>query len=112
MITKDQTAQLLADAHYRLDQGITHIFRIVEPDESNNAKPLKLLEVTPMTAEVGISPVGLGADPARGMFHASVVVEITPDEFERLRRGDLKLPHDWKLGEELRPHMSPARAAS
>src|SRR5438128_1127748 len=88
MPTKDETAQLLADAHFRLDQGITRIFRIVEPDESSGSRPVKLLEVSPMTTEVGISPVGMTADPARGVLHSSVVIEISPNEFERLQRGE------------------------
>lgn len=112
MPTKDETAQLLADAHFRLDQGITRIFRIVESDESNVARPVKLLEVSQMTTEVGMSPVGMSADPARGVLYPLVVVEISPDEFDCLRQGDLKLPHGWQLREELFPHTPAARAAS
>jgi hypothetical protein len=112
MTTKNETAQLLAEAHFRLDQGITRIFRIVEPDESSNLRPVKLLEVTPMTTEAGIQPVGLSADPARRIFHSSVIVEISPHEFERLTRGELHLPHDWRLGDELFPHASAAAGAA
>ena|SRR5580704_5418097 len=101
MRTKDETAQFLAEAHFRLDQGIVRIFRIIEQNESNNLRPVKLLEISPMTTEVGISPVGMTADPARGVFHPSVVIEISPGEFDRLQKGELKLPYDWKLGEEL-----------
>ena len=112
MPTKDQTAQLLADAHFQLDEGITRIFRIVEPDESNDRRPVKLLDVSPMTTEVGISPVGLNADPARGVFHSSVVIEITPGEFDRLQRGELSLPHGWRIDDELFPRASATRTAS
>ena len=112
MQTKDQTAQLLADAHFQLDQGITRIFRILEGDESNHLKPVKLLEINAMTAEVGISPVGFNAHPARDIDYPSVIVEITPREFERLQHGELKLPHDWRLGEELFAAVRAAGAAS
>jgi hypothetical protein len=112
MPTKDQTAQLLADAHFRLDQGITRIFRIIEPDESANSKSVKLLEVNPMTTEVGIQPVGLSADPSRQIFYACTIVEISPNEFDRLQRGELKLPHGWRLGEELMPHAPTAGSAT
>lgn len=111
MPTKDDTAQLLADAHFRLDQGITRIFRIVERDESSNLRPVKLLEVNPMTTEAGIQPIGMTADPARKVFHSSIVVEISPEEFERLHRGELQLPHDWQIGDELFPHASATGAA-
>jgi hypothetical protein len=112
MPTKDETARLLADAHFRLDQGITRIFRVVEADESDSSRPVKLLEVNPMTTEVGISPVGMTADPRRGVFHSSVVIEISPDEFECLQRGELKLPDNWRVGEELFPHEPVTGTAS
>jgi len=112
MRTKGETAQFLADAHFRLDQGITRIFRIIGPDEDNDLTPVKFLEVSPITIEVGIQPVGMGRDSARGVHYASVIVEISPDEFERLKRGELQLPHDWWLGDELFPNTSAMSAAS
>jgi hypothetical protein len=111
MPDKDETAQRLADAHFRLDQGVSRIIRIVEPDESNNAKPVKLLEVNSMTPEAGILPVAMTADPDRGVPFTSVVVEVTPAEFDRLTRGELRLPHGWQLGNELFPGTRSAGAA-
>jgi hypothetical protein len=29
-----------------------------------------------------------------------VIVEVTPDEFARIERGELALPHGWTIGEE------------
>ena len=98
---KDQTAQMLADAHFRLDSGISRIFRVEERGENANLTPIKLLEVNSETPEVGISPVGMTADPARGIYYPSIIIEITPRELERLRGGELTLPNDWQLGAEL-----------
>ena len=111
MPTKDETARFLADAHFMMDHGITRIFRIVETDESNDTRPVKLLEVNPMTIEAGIPPVGMTADPAHSVFYSSVVVEITPNEYERLIHGELELPHGWRLGPELLPRASVTGAA-
>ena len=110
MLTKDETARLLADAHFRLDQGVTRIFRVVEPDEANPLRPVKLLEVKPMTPETGIAPVGMAADPARGVFHPTVIIEVSPGEFDRLQRGELSLPQAWRIGDEL--DLSPKSKAS
>jgi hypothetical protein len=111
MPTKEETAQLLADAHFHLDQGITRIFRIVEPDESNSLRPVKLLEVNPMTVEAGIQPIGISADPARRVSYASVIVEVSPNEFAQLQRGELSLPRDWRLSNELFPLATATGAA-
>jgi hypothetical protein len=99
--TKEQTAQLLADAHFQVDPRITRIFRVEGPNESASLVPVKLLEVSSDTPELGISPVGMAADPAHGIFYSSIIIEVTPRELERLKNGELELPHGWRLGPEL-----------
>jgi hypothetical protein len=61
---------------------------------------------------VGISPVGFGADLDREVFYPSVIIEITPEEFDRLSRRELRLPHGWQLGSELFPQTTATKAAS
>jgi hypothetical protein len=112
MRTKEETAQILSDAHFGLDEGIDRIFRIVEEDESNPKRPVKLLEVNPLTTEAGILPIGMNADPSRMIDHPVVIIEITPEEFGRLARGLLHLPDGWKLADQLFPSAASARAAS
>jgi hypothetical protein len=112
MPTKDETAQSLADSHFALDDGVRRIFRILESDEGNDLRPVKLLEVSATTTEAGISPVGFSADPARNVFYSSVIIEVSPKEIESLQRGKLQLPYDWRLGDELFPRISAARNAS
>jgi len=113
MPSKDDTAQLLADAHFGLDPAITRIFRVLAPGEtSGDVLPVKLLEISSLTPEAGISPVGMTADPSRGVYHASVVIEVSPAEFEGLLRGELTLPQRWQVADELFPHQPATRAAS
>jgi hypothetical protein len=108
--TKDQTAQILADAHFNLDREISRIFRIVAPNETANLTPIKLLEVNSSTTEVGIMPIAMTADPVRGIFFSSVIIEISPRELDRLQKGELSLPHGWQFGQEL--HRSPVASGA
>ena len=98
MRTKDETARMLADFHFQIDQGV---FRVIGNDEANDEKPVKLLEVNDQTPEAGIMPLGMPAAPDRDVHYSTIIIEITPGEFEQLQRGELTLPHGWKLGEEL-----------
>jgi len=109
--TKDETAQLLANAHFRLDGEVSRIFRIRAPDEDRELTPVKLLEVNESTPEVGIRPVGMAADPARGVFYPSIIVEISPRELGYLLGGELRLPPGWELGPEMRRTAAVAEAA-
>ncbi|HRX84663.1 MAG TPA: hypothetical protein P5572_06540 [Phycisphaerae bacterium] len=102
--TKEATARQLADAHLRVDGGLLRVIRLRAPDEQEARleEPVKLLEINADTPLNGIVPVYFGADPSHGIAHASVVVEIAPEEFVELEAGRLKLPDGWVIAEEVR----------
>ncbi len=101
--SKEEVAKRLAEKHYAIEAGITHIFRIQQrvDVEMKPAEPIKLLEVNANTVPSGVLPLHFGPVPARGIPYPSVIVEVTPEEYERIRRHELKLPDGWTIGEEL-----------
>jgi hypothetical protein len=99
MTVKEDTAKKQAEAHRRIEPSILRIMRIVTSGEESPAEPVKLLEVNRDTSPSGIVPIAFG--PTEGVPFPSVVVEVTPDEYEKLTRNQLELPAGWKLGETL-----------
>ena len=102
MSDKDEVAKKPALAHYDIEPGITRIFKLrdkLEFEESLSS-PIKLLEVNADTPASGIMPLYFGPVPSSGIPYPSVIVEVTPDEFERLRMQQLKLPDGWTIDEE------------
>ena len=102
-----QIAKKLAKAHYAIESSITHIYTItdkvhvtdtanvpIEPDNS-----IKLLEVNADTPASGVMPISFGPSPE--IPYPSVIVEVTPAEFEKIRSQELKLPSGWNIGQEL-----------
>ncbi len=97
MSDKDAVTLELAKFHYSTQPEITEIFRLTVPQfEDAPNEPIKLLGVNPETVPTGITPLSFRPIPASGVY-PSVVVEITPDEFNRVRSGELSLPFGWKL---------------
>ena len=103
MPTKEDVAERLAHIHYRGEQGMTHVFRLLASDEAEARadEPIKLLEVNADTIPAGIMPLQFGPDPSSGICYRTVIVEITPGEFAQISEGKLKLPEDWELGDLL-----------
>ena len=101
--SKDTAAEYLAQAHYAVEPGIRLIVRLESsPDaESSSKEPIKLLEVNENTTTDGIRPVFFGAHPASGVPYPSVIVEVTPGEYEEIRRRPSLLPNGWRLGREV-----------
>ena len=43
-------------------------------------------------------PIQFGPSPASGLYYPSIILEVTPDEFQRIQNQELKLPNGWKVG--------------
>lgn len=101
--SKDAVALRLAQSHFLVEPGIVQIFRLLADTqlESDPKEPVKLLEVNRDTTADGIRPVFFGPHPGSDILYPSVIVEVTPEEFDGIQRGETKLPNDWRLGPEL-----------
>ncbi len=96
-------AKVLAEKHYELDDGLTRIFRITDEAEveAGRNQPIKLLMVNENTVESGVMPLHFGPVPAIGIPYPSILIEVTPNEFQKIQSRELKLPDRWEIGEEL-----------
>ena|SRR5579871_3557997 len=102
----DEAARRLAEAHYRIEPEISGIYPLASGDSTD--RTIRLLEVNANTVPSGIMPVGFGPHPPSGIPFPSVIVEVTPREFDDLKRGKLTLPDGWTLGR--RPFARPAES--
>jgi hypothetical protein len=103
MRTKDDEARDLAQKHYEIEPGLMDVFRITgAPDvEARPGEPIKLLEVNETTVPSGIMPIQFGPSPASGLHYSSVIVEVTPEEYTKIRSAELALPDGWKVGDRI-----------
>jgi hypothetical protein len=100
---KDEVARLLARKHFEIEDGITHIYRLTDRSdvELRPSEPIKLLEVNAATVPSGVLPLHFGPAPASGIPFSSIIIEVTPIEFEKIRSHELELPKGWSIGEEI-----------
>jgi hypothetical protein len=100
--SKLETAKSLAKGHFRVEPYLKHVHLIEPMDEQDPNDPIRLLEVVEGTIERGIEPIGFTADPARGIEYASVIVEISPEEYKTVRNDGFRFENrDWTIGREL-----------
>jgi hypothetical protein len=90
-----EEAAALARAHYEVEPGLRAIYRLEGPDPDDLR--IKLLEVNEQTVPTGIVPVGFPPHPASGLHYPSVVIEVTPQEYEAIRSKRLDLPAGWEV---------------
>jgi len=102
-MTKRETAEFLAKAHFQIEPNLKKVF-ILEPlEEDDPHKPIALLEIVEGTLERGIEPIGFVADPLRDIAYPLVIVDVSPREYEEIRQQRLSLQeYGWSVGSELR----------
>ncbi|MGA2450980.1 MAG: hypothetical protein ABTD50_20145 [Polyangiaceae bacterium] len=94
-ISKRDAARVLADAHYRIEDGLERVF-IIPAGLEDPREPIKLLEVNANTIPTGsIEPIPFSA--SREIPFVTEIAEISPEEFSKLERGELSLPPGWTL---------------
>jgi hypothetical protein len=93
---KDEAARALADWHFGVEPDLLEVIRIVTDREDEPNEPIKLLEVNAATIATGsVEPFAFA--PSSSTPFGTVIAEVTPEEFERIRRDELKLPNGWSL---------------
>ena len=100
---KALAAKELAKRHFQVEDGLTKVIRCsgTPSVEVSPSEPIKLLEVNKNTFASGVMPLHFGPAIASGISFASIIVEVTPEEYERIKAKKLPLPNGWTLGEEL-----------
>ncbi len=94
--TKDEAVRELAEWHFGVEPDLKKVIRIVVDDEDAPDEPIKLLEVNAATVATGsVEPYAFAASAS--VPFPTVIAEVTPEEYERIRRNEIKLPAGWSL---------------
>ena len=96
MPTKDEIVTALAAQHFRVEPELSRVVRIVSANESALDEPIKLLEVNAATFPTG-SVECFGFAPTRAVPYATLIAEVTPEEYARIERNEIRLPEGWSL---------------
>jgi hypothetical protein len=95
-VTKDQATHDLAMWHFGVEPDLRQVIRIVADNDDAAGEPIKLLEVNAATVATGSVEAYAFAGSASVPF-STVIAEVTPEEFDRIRRNEIQLPKGWSL---------------
>ncbi|HDZ21607.1 hypothetical protein LCGC14_1147480 [marine sediment metagenome] len=105
---REAATERLAQIHYQSDDCIA-VYAVEAADLNiccqltsegtvvpGKPEPIRLLEVNQDTPAQGFVPLGFLPMPRQGIEYKSHVAEVTPEEFEQIVTGELKLPKGWE----------------
>lgn len=97
--SKDEVAQEMARQYYAGDPALLEVIRIIHPGkEEDPREPIKLLEVNDDAIPSGvILPIGFPPHRPSGMYYPTEIIQIAPEELEKVRNQELPFPDGWVL---------------
>jgi hypothetical protein len=94
--SKKAAAEKLIAWHFEVEPDLVEVLHIISDNEDASDEPIKLLEINAATPPSGsVDPFSFA--PSTETPYRTAVAEITPEEFERLKRDEIKLPAGWSL---------------
>lgn len=94
---RDHHARSYANRHLRTDPGIRAIHYL-----RTNAPPqeIRLVEVNELIGDgptAPLEPIDFGVDTGMPDAHTLYILDVTPEQWERIQRRELALPPGWVL---------------
>lgn len=92
---RDEIARGYARRHFETDAGVEEIYHLPK-----NAPPreIRFLEVNRLIAETTpLEPIDFGVAIGETVGHTLVVLDVTPGQWEAIRKGTISLPAGWTL---------------
>ncbi len=94
---RDSMASWYAKEHVKTDPGIVAVYYL----PTNAAeREIRLIEVNGLIGDrndAAIEPIDFGVDAGMETAHRLFVLDVTPEQWKRIRTQELQLPGNWAL---------------
>lgn len=94
---RDSVARRYAKTHLTTDPGIVSVYYL--PTNASE-REIRLIEVNNLLGDRNddaLEPIDFGIDTGMSTEHKLFVLDVTPEQWDRIRTGKLTLPDDWSL---------------
>ena len=94
---RESLARWYAKEHLKTDPGIDSIHYL--PTNAGE-REIRFIEINTLIADRNddaLEPIDLGIDTGTDTAHKLFVLDVTPEQWERIQAGELPLPNGWSL---------------
>ncbi|WP_419806494.1 hypothetical protein [Terriglobus sp.] len=98
---KLNVAKNLVRLHKEIEPNLERAFLLTSAEDDLEHEPIKLLEVVEGAVEAGVMPIYVRPDAKNGIPFASVIVELSPAEYETFCNTPVIPGENWSVGQEL-----------
>ena len=94
---RDSMARWYAKEHLKTDPGIVAVYYL--PTNASD-REIRFVEVNNLIGDrndEGLEPIDFGVDTGMESAHKLFVLDVTPEQWDRIRTKELSLPGNWSL---------------
>ena len=94
---RDSTASWYAKQHLKTDPGIRSVYYLPTDAPEREIRFIEVNELIAAMNDDSLEPLDFGVDTGMDSEHKLFVLDVTPDQWDRINQGSLALPPDWSL---------------
>ena len=94
---RDSMASWYAKQHPKTDPGIRSVYYLPTDAPEREIRFIEVNELIAAMNDDSLEPLDFGVDTGMDSEHKLFVLDVTPDQWDRINQGSLALPPDWSL---------------
>lgn len=99
---RDTTARWYAKEHLKTDPGIVAVYYLPENASQREIRFVEINNLISDRNDEALEPIDFGIDTGTESAHKLFVLDVTPEQWERITSRELGLPSDWSLDHAIR----------
>ena len=96
-VDRDSMASWYAKQHLKTDPGIRSVYYLPTDAPEREIRFIEVNELIAAMNDDSLEPLDFGVDTGMESEHKLFVLDVTPDQWDRINQGSLALPPDWSL---------------
>jgi len=94
---RDSMAHWYAKQHLKTDPGIVAVYYLPKNAGEREIRFIEINSLVGAGSDDALEPIDFGVDTGMETAHKLLVLDVTPDQWDRIRTSKLRLPSNWSL---------------
>jgi hypothetical protein len=97
LFSRDKKARGYATKHLKTDPGIRDVYYLPEGAPEREIRFVEINDRIAPRERDPLEPIDFGVDIGNARAHTLVVLDVTPAQWDKIKRNLLELPDGWTL---------------
>ena len=94
---RDSMARWYAEEHLKTDPGIDSVYYLPKNAGDREIRFVEINHLVGDRSDNALEPIDFGVDAGMDSEHRLLVLDVAPEQWERIRKNKLGLPQNWSL---------------